>query len=141
MEQGNSLQVLLQELKKYHIDVLIYSPMLQQFTIPEALLQNLSAFKEPADLDADVDFMISLGGDGTMLDSITLVQHRNIPILGINFGRLGFLASISRDELEHAVEALVNGSYVVDKRSLIHVEDIRCCYYYFSYFLRWLEQG
>jgi len=122
MEQGNSLQVLLQELKKQHIDVLIYSPMLQQFIIPEALLQNISAFQIPADLDADVDFMISLGGDGTMLDSITLVQHRNIPILGINFGRLGFLASISRDELEHAVEALVNGSYVVDKRSLIHVD-------------------
>jgi len=122
MEQGNSLQVLLQELKKQHIDVLIYSPMLQQFIIPEALLQNISAFQVPADLDADVDFMISLGGDGTMLDSITLVQHRNIPILGINFGRLGFLASISRDELEHAVEALVNGSYVVDKRSLIHVD-------------------
>jgi NAD+ kinase len=122
MEQGNSLQILLQELEKHKIEVLIYRPMLQQFPIPSTLLPNLKPFQVPEDLDADVDFIISLGGDGTMLDSVTLVQHRNIPILGINFGRLGFLASISREELTHAVEALVTGNYVVDKRSLIHVE-------------------
>jgi NAD+ kinase len=122
MEQGNPLQTLLQELEKHHIEVLIYRPMLQQFPIPAALLPNITPFQIPQDLDENVDFMISLGGDGTMLDSITLVQHRNIPILGINFGRLGFLASISREELTHAVEALITGSYVVDKRSLIHVD-------------------
>lgn len=122
MEQGNPLQTLLQELEKHHIEVLIYRPMLQQFPLPSSLLPNITPFQVPEDLDENVDFMISLGGDGTMLDSITLVQHRNIPILGINFGRLGFLASISKEELTHAVEALINGSYVVDKRSLIHVD-------------------
>jgi len=56
------------------------------------------------------------------LDAITLVGDTLIPILGINYGRLGFLATISRDELAIMVEALVNRSYVIDKRSLIHID-------------------
>jgi NAD+ kinase len=66
--------------------------------------------------------MISLGGDGTMLDAVTLVKDSGIPILGINFGRLGFLASISPDALQNAVEAIVNRTFVVDKRALIHLD-------------------
>ncbi len=122
IDQGNPLQILLEELGKYQIEILIYSPLLQQFPLPTALLQTLSVFQTPEDLDKNIDCMISLGGDGTILDSITLVQHRNIPILGINFGRLGFLASIGREELTMAVDALINRTYVVDKRSLIHLD-------------------
>ncbi len=122
IDQGNPLQILLEELGKYQIEILIYSPLLQQFPLPTSLLQTLSVFQTPEDLDKNIDCMISLGGDGTILDSITLVQHRNIPILGINFGRLGFLASIGREELTMAVDALINRTYVVDKRSLIHLD-------------------
>jgi NAD+ kinase len=57
-----------------------------------------------------------------MLDSATLVRHKNIPILGINFGRLGFLASIGQHEMGQAVEALVAGSYMVDSRTLMHLD-------------------
>jgi NAD+ kinase len=57
-----------------------------------------------------------------MLDAVTLVKEKNIPILGINFGRLGFLASISRDELGFAVDALVNHTFIIDKRTLIHLD-------------------
>jgi len=56
-----------------------------------------------------------------MLDSVTLVREKNIPIIGINFGRLGFLAGIGRNELALALDALLNGTYVVDKRTLIHL--------------------
>jgi NAD+ kinase len=57
-----------------------------------------------------------------MLDAVTLVKDKNIPILGINFGRLGFLASISKEELTSAVDALVNHTYLIDKRTLIHLD-------------------
>jgi NAD+ kinase len=66
--------------------------------------------------------MISLGGDGTLLDTVSLVRNKDIPVLGINFGRLGFLASIGRDELESVVNSLVNRTFVIDKRCLIHLD-------------------
>src|SRR5207253_760180 len=74
------------------------------------------------DLDESIDFLISLGGDGTLLDTVTLVRDKNIPVLGINFGRLGFLASIGKGELQNAVASLANNTYVIDKRSLIHLD-------------------
>lgn len=57
-----------------------------------------------------------------MLDAVTLVKEKSIPLLGINFGRLGFLASISKEELTHAVDALVNHTFLIDKRTLIHLD-------------------
>ena len=79
-------------------------------------------FSSPDELNATVDFLISLGGDGTILDTVTLIKNKNIPILGINYGRLGFLAGISKTELKTVVDALVNRTYVVDKRTLIHLD-------------------
>jgi len=63
-----------------------------------------------------------LGGDGTLLDTVTLVRNKNIPILGINFGRLGFLASIGKEDLSTAVLALRHRTFLIDKRSLIHLD-------------------
>ncbi|MFX5933689.1 NAD(+)/NADH kinase, partial [Acinetobacter baumannii] len=86
----------------------LYEPLAHRFSLPQHLLIKAVLFQTPEDLNKDIDCLISLGGDGTMLDTVTLVRDNNIPILGINFGRLGFLASISRDELGSAVDALVN---------------------------------
>jgi NAD+ kinase len=57
-----------------------------------------------------------------LLDTLTLVRNKNIPVVGINFGRLGFLASIGRDEMQDAIKALARRSFIVDKRSLIHLD-------------------
>jgi NAD+ kinase len=122
VEQGNPLLLLLEELEKHQVKTLVYRPLLNIYPLPVAMVNNLTLFQTSEDLDGEVDCLISLGGDGTILDSITLVKDKNIPILGINFGRLGFLASISPDNLSSAVEALVNRTFVVDKRSLIHVD-------------------
>lgn len=84
--------------------------------------KGIQFFSHHSELDESVDCMISLGGDGTILDAVTLVRDKNIPIIGINFGRLGFLAGIGRDELNVAVDALVNGTYIIDKRTLIHLD-------------------
>ncbi len=81
-----------------------------------------SVFGSSEDLDDSFDCMISLGGDGTMLDTVTLVRDKNIPVLGINFGRLGFLASLGKENLDAAVQSLVTRSFGVDKRTLVHLD-------------------
>jgi NAD+ kinase len=121
-EQENPLVLLLQALAKHNISVLIYEPLFKQFALPSDLLHNLTPFSTHNDLSKEVECLISIGGDGTILDSVTLVRDKKIPILGINFGRLGFLASISKDELTIAVDAIVNRTFVKDKRSLIHLD-------------------
>ena len=121
-EQENPLLILLEELDKYNISVLIYAPLIMQYALPQNLLQNLTTFTSHKELQPDLECLISLGGDGTMLDAVTLVRDKKIPILGINFGRLGFLASISKDELAIAVDAIVNRTFIKDKRSLIHLD-------------------
>jgi NAD+ kinase len=121
-EQQEPLQMLLNELSQHKIHTSIYKPLLDQYTLPHELHSGLVTFQSSEDLNDEVDCLISLGGDGTMLDAVTLVKDKGIPLLGINFGRLGFLANINKDELASAVEALVNHSYIVDKRSLIHVD-------------------
>lgn len=120
--QENPLLVLLEELSRYDTKILLFHSLKEQLIIPQRLSEKLSVFSNSDELDESVDCLISLGGDGTMLDSVTLVKEKNIPILGINFGRLGFLASISRDELGFAVEALLNHTFIIDKRTLIHVD-------------------
>jgi NAD+ kinase len=121
-EQENPLLLLLEELTRYDITILIYHNLLQQFTLPAHLHEKMVPFTTSNDLDEHIDCLISLGGDGTLLDTVTLVKDKNIPIVGINFGRLGFLASISKEELTSAVDALVNRTYLIDKRTLIHLE-------------------
>ncbi len=122
IEQENPLLILLEELSRHDIEILLFNTLFEQFNIPQQLCNKIQQFSGYEDLDESVDCVISLGGDGTMLDTITLIREKNIPVLGINFGRLGFLASISREELSTAVDALVNHTYLIDKRTLIHLD-------------------
>ncbi|GAA4839966.1 NAD kinase [Algivirga pacifica] len=69
-----------------------------------------------------IDILVSIGGDGTLLHSLTMVRERHIPILGINAGRLGFLATTSKDKVKTAVDALLNGYYTIEQRSMIALE-------------------
>jgi len=122
IEQENPLLILLEELNKHDTEILLFNTLFEQFNIPQELCNKIQQFSGYEDLGESVDCVISLGGDGTMLDTITLIREKNIPVLGINFGRLGFLASISRDELATAVDALVNHTFIIDKRTLIHLD-------------------
>ncbi len=123
MDQQQSLNALLFELYRYDITIYVFEDLINKFNlIAEAGKVPLIPFKSALELHNTIDCLISVGGDGTVLDAITLIGDTNIPILGVNYGRLGFLASISKDELSLMVEALVNRSYVVDKRTLIHLD-------------------
>jgi NAD+ kinase len=78
-------------------------------------------FIKNEDLSSDLDFMISIGGDGTILDTASIVGEKEIPIIGINSGRLGFLANISSNEIPDALDSVFKGNYSYDERSLIEI--------------------
>lgn len=70
----------------------------------------------------DADMVISLGGDGTFLKAASRVGYRNIPILGINTGRLGFLADVAPEEIGNTIDDIYNGNYKIEERSVLHLE-------------------
>lgn len=70
----------------------------------------------------DNDFFLSLGGDGTLLESVTHIGAKETPILGINTGRLGFLATNAPDEIKSALKTVLSGYYSIEERSLLHLE-------------------
>ena len=123
IDQQQSLNALLLELNRYDTTIYVYADLITKFNLKAALgKETLIPFTSISDLINQVDCLISVGGDGTVLDAVTIVGDTHIPILGINYGRLGFLATISKDELSIMVEALVNRSYIIEKRSLLHLD-------------------
>ncbi|BAV09882.1 NAD+ kinase [Filimonas lacunae] len=122
IEQHSQLLILAEELQRYNISILLHEALQEHFDYLRTTGADISIFKDHNDLNEEVECLISLGGDGTILDAVGLVRDKGVPILGINFGRLGFLASIGKEELSIAVDTLANGTYVVDKRSLIHLD-------------------
>ena len=83
--------------------------------------KKYSYFNDNQKLDEKIDFLFSVGGDGTMLRSISLIKNTKIPILGINAGRLGFLTSIQKDTLEKGLNLFFAGKYKKIERSLLEV--------------------
>jgi NAD+ kinase len=83
------------------------------------MMNNPQVFSDYEDIKGQLDFMISLGGDGNMLSTVALVRDSGIPIIGINLGRLGFLASINKEHINKAIDCLVEKKYTIEKRSLI----------------------
>ena len=123
LDQQQSLNALLLELNRYEVTIYVYAELLQNFNLTAAPgKEPLIPFSSALDLHNTIDCLISLGGDGTVLDAVTLIGDTNIPILGINYGRLGFLATISKDELSLMVDALVNRTYIIEKRTLMHLD-------------------
>ena len=120
-QQGN-VQVFFDELEKQKIEPVIFGPFYEQIKSSIRLSADTSIFSLSEDLTDEIEFIISLGGDGTLLDTVTLVRDKNISIMGINFGRLGFLASIGQDEVKTAVQAIARRTFVTDKRTLIHLD-------------------
>jgi NAD+ kinase len=121
-ERPLEVKELFTELANHKIKPLLYQPFAEKFGQSIDLPEDIQFFSGAKDLDDSIDFVISLGGDGTLLDTVTLVRNKNIPILGINFGRLGFLASIGKEDLSTAVSALRHRTFLIDKRSLIHLD-------------------
>lgn len=74
------------------------------------------------DIEATIDFVFSIGGDGTFLESLGFVRDKSIPMLGLNTGRLGFLADIAKEDISNAVDAIFKGNYSLEKRTLLELK-------------------
>ncbi|MBK0384433.1 NAD kinase [Pedobacter sp. SD-b] len=109
-------------LVEWEVEVLIYNDFYDFLKDKLFLPKTFSSFKTHQELVGNIDVMISLGGDGTMLDTVTLVRDSGIPMIGINFGRLGFLASINKDGIKSAIEGLINKKFTLDTRRLLKIE-------------------
>jgi NAD+ kinase len=122
--QEQDLLLVLDALSKASISPVLYSELFNQFKDALAISgqQIPSTFSGSHDLDDSFDALFSLGGDGTLLDTVCLVRDKKIPVLGINYGRLGFLASLGKEKIDEAVEALKSRTYVSDRRGLLHLD-------------------
>jgi len=112
-----SLEVLLDVLNKKNIEIIIEEAFYKG--VSPKLNTDYPTFNN---LDASYDFLVSIGGDGTILRAITLVRDLNIPIVGVNTGRLGFLATIQYDEIEAAIHVILDKKYAISERSLLTIE-------------------
>lgn len=119
------LQELVALLKKHHGKVVFHQSYIKKIRevvdfYPETEIELFSTYEEIKD---NVDFLFSLGGDGTILDTITLVRDSQIPIIGINLGRMGFLASIPKDKIQEIVESIIKKDFKLDSRTLLNLKD------------------
>ena len=85
-------------------------------------INNYPTYNGVKDLDDSFTAVITLGGDGTILQALTLIKDAAIPVLGINLGRLGFLATVQKEEIKAAVKAFLKGEYTVQERALLNFE-------------------
>ncbi|MBK8684671.1 MAG: NAD kinase [Bacteroidetes bacterium] len=113
---------LFESLREAKIQMVIYEPLLIRLKQLMPMQDIQEVFSESKPLNSRTKYMISLGGDGTMLDTVKFTARANIPVLGINLGRLGFLASTSKEEINMAVQALSKGTFHLDTRTLIHLD-------------------
>lgn len=119
-----SIQLLIDELKSAVNSITVnqgFYHSLKELNMPG--LKSLKTYSKHSELVEQADFLFSVGGDGTFLDTISLVRDSGIPILGINTGRLGFLSNTSTSEIKTAVQCIINEEYRIEKRSLLEVRD------------------
>lgn len=123
IEKHNSVQIakLFSALNDIDAEISIYAPLLEDINSIIGNVNPLETFNEET-LDRNTNFFISIGGDGTILDAVTIVKNSNIPILGINTGRLGFLSNTPTEEVEYAIKCLNECTYSIDKRTLLQVD-------------------
>ena len=119
---AESISTLCDFLEKEDVSVFIEKEFFSLLKSNKVVLKNYKDFKVYTKLDNTFDLLISIGGDGTILRAITHVRDSEIPIIGINTGRLGFLATIQDDEIEDALVSIFNKDYRISERTLLQIE-------------------
>lgn len=116
------IQQLFDILERLDISFLVeegFSNIIKENHIIDKKYYNFPTFKE---LDNSYDLFLSIGGDGTILKSVNFIKDLGIPIIGINTGRLGFLATIQKEEVENSLQSILKGNYTLSKRELLMLE-------------------
>jgi NAD+ kinase len=116
------LEQLLELAAKETFNVIVYKPYLDFLAEAGTTFSDVQAFCNSEELIAKADYVISLGGDGTLLETLEFVRKSGIPVLGVNTGRLGFLATVYKEDFSKAIQQLIKEKYTLDKRELILLE-------------------
>lgn len=114
------VQHLIDTLIKENVSITVFKGFADNIMNSDKQFEVFNSYEEI--VEQKVSFLFSLGGDGTLLDAILFVRDSNIPVAGINMGRLGFLANIAKEDIDLALKAILKKSYELDKRSLLHLE-------------------
>lgn len=110
-------------LNKENITLVIHSVFFAYLKKEYGFNLEIPTFTSHADLKKlKPDYLISLGGDGTMLETVDLVRETGIPVLGVNTGRLGFLASVYKEDFTEAIDKLINKKFTLDVRALLQLQ-------------------
>jgi NAD+ kinase len=118
-EEFRYVKQLVDQLAARKVGIIVYRPFYEQTRQHGIYPTDISLFETHEELRGHASFLISVGGDGSMLDAMMLVRDSGIPIMGINVGRMGFLSSISREEIYPALDGLIKGEYELDTRTLV----------------------
>jgi NAD+ kinase len=116
------LKSLFNWLNTHNVKVTIYKPYSDYLLKEFQLDTQYPAYSKDSDLESDVDCMISIGGDGTILNTMLLVKDSGIPVIGLNTGRLGFLSSVPKENMEVALTQLLDRKYTLEPRVLLDVD-------------------
>ena len=105
------------------VSVWVYEPLFEFLQKETGLRPEVAGlFTDHKGIPSDIDFLFSLGGDGTFLETVTLVRDTGIPVLGVNIGRLGFLSYISQENMSESLESVFSGKFDIEERMLLKVE-------------------
>lgn len=115
------VQHLIHKLEKENVQLIIENQFYDNL-VDIQFKKEFDTFETPQELKEKADILLSIGGDGTLLGAITLVRDSDIPILGINTGTLGFISSVSTDQIEYAINHLLKGEYSIKERTLLSLE-------------------
>lgn len=115
------ISLLFDILKRKNIDINLTDSLLKSLKKNAFPTKGLKSINQKETIK-ESDFVISIGGDGTLLDTVCLVGKNEIPILGVNTGRLGFLATVAKENIENSIEELISGSFSTESRSLLQLE-------------------
>jgi NAD+ kinase len=117
------LQEVFDNLSKYNIEIYVYEGLFALVNEQINFTCTIQSFKTHKDIkQSGINILLTLGGDGTLLDTAIFIRDSNIPVIGINLGRLGFLANINKDDIAAAIHAVVNQQFTLDKRALLSIE-------------------
>ncbi len=112
---------LLDVLSEHHVEIHIESGFYRLLTEENVIDASFKTYDSFDDLNSSFDLMFTIGGDGTILRAVTYIRDLNIPILGINTGRLGFLATINKNSIRENVELIIEKKFSVQERTLLEV--------------------
>ncbi|MDG1933847.1 MAG: NAD kinase [Flavobacteriales bacterium] len=118
------IQHLVKKLESEHIKIIVEEEFYVFLQNNIRLTNKKATFNSYESLKENADFLLSIGGDGTLLKAVTFVRESNIPIMGINTGRLGFISSISAGQIDDAINDILKGNFILNERALLELTTV-----------------